>query len=37
MTRWNPKNALVHLALSAGIKGLGLISEDSIRRRIATL
>jgi MoaA/NifB/PqqE/SkfB family radical SAM enzyme len=34
MTRWNPKNALVHLALSAGIKGLGLISEDSIRRRI---
>ena len=34
MTRWNPKKALVHLALSAGVKGIGLISEDAVRRRI---
>ena len=34
MTRWNPKKTLVHLALSTATKGLGLISEDSVRRRI---
>jgi MoaA/NifB/PqqE/SkfB family radical SAM enzyme len=34
MRSWNPKKALVHLALSAGVKSLGLISEDSVRRRI---
>ena len=34
MTRWNPKKTRVHLALSTATKGLGLISEDSVRRRI---
>ncbi len=34
MTRWNPKKTLVHLALSTATKGIGLISEDSVRRRI---
>jgi MoaA/NifB/PqqE/SkfB family radical SAM enzyme len=34
MTRWNPKNALVHLSLSAAVKGLGLIPDGALRRRI---
>ena len=34
MIRWNPKKALVHLSLNAAVKGLGLIPENAIRRRI---
>ena len=34
MAYWNPKKALVHLSLSAAVKGLGLVPEDALRRRI---
>jgi MoaA/NifB/PqqE/SkfB family radical SAM enzyme len=34
MVYWNPKKALVHLSLSAAVKGLGLIPEEALRRRI---
>jgi MoaA/NifB/PqqE/SkfB family radical SAM enzyme len=34
MIRWNSKKALVHLSLNAAVRGLGLIPEDAIRRRI---
>ena len=42
MAYWNPKKALVHLSLSAAVKGLGLVPEDALGgasrspRRIST-